>query len=834
MTRRQHPTTIAPSPAAHDADGPRAHLRGAHVRLPDERARLRAAVADRSRAPATCAPSRRRGRRRRHQHLRRARERRQQALRQPRPPRSPSSAATRACRSPSAAASPRRTSRRHPRQGAVGRRRLRHAQHGLAAEPARAGAPQRRGAARDPRVARDLPVDAADQARLRLQRLGVDLGRLQQHLHVLHRAEPARQGEGPPPRRHPERDPGCSSTTAPSRSPCSARTSTPTASSSATARRSASCCAPPARSRASSASASPARTRPPSPTTSSTRWPRRPPSCRSCTCRCSRAPTASSRRCAARTAASGSSASSTACASASRTPRSRTDIIVGFPGETEEDFEDTLRVVEQARFASAFTFQYSIREGTPAATMPDQVPKAVVQERYERLIALQERISLEENQTQVGRERRGAGRRRARARRMPRRTGSPAAPKTTGSCTSRCPPASRAAAPGRRRHRSSSPTPRRSTCSPTRPTARRCASAARAPATRGTARRRSRARVPAPSAEAGRARGGLARAADPPHRRVSSIGDAHRACCGRVVGATGTGKSALVARSRRGARARGATAPRSSTPTPCSSTAAWTSARPSCRWSERRGIPHHLLRRARRHRRGGGRLVSGCRARRDRRRSTTAAPMRSSSADRGCTCRACCSTSASRRTTTRCARDSRPSSTHAAPACCSRGSRQLDPVTAARVDPQQRAADRARARGARAGRDDARRGAARRAGAVARRHPHRRRRTSPRDAARAAPRRARRADVGGRAARRGRGAARAGPRDGVTARRAIGYAQALAQLAGEPDASRGDRRRRRRSPAATRAGRCRGSSATRASSGSIRIGCRDRRGRLAR
>lgn len=81
-----------------------------------------------------------------------------------------------------------------------------------------------------------------------------------------------------------------------------------------------------------------------------------------------------------------------------------TDIIVGFPGETDEDFEDTMRVVEQARFASAFTFQYSIREGTPAATMPDQVPKAVVQARYERLVALQERISVEENQAQVGRE----------------------------------------------------------------------------------------------------------------------------------------------------------------------------------------------------------------------------------------------------------------------------------------------------------------------------------------------------------------------------------------------------------------------------------------------
>ncbi len=80
-----------------------------------------------------------------------------------------------------------------------------------------------------------------------------------------------------------------------------------------------------------------------------------------------------------------------------------TDIIVGVPGETEEDFAETLRVVEQARFASAFTFQYSIREGTPAATMEDQVPKAIVQERYERLVALQDRISWEENQKMVGR-----------------------------------------------------------------------------------------------------------------------------------------------------------------------------------------------------------------------------------------------------------------------------------------------------------------------------------------------------------------------------------------------------------------------------------------------
>ncbi|MEF2976504.1 tRNA (N6-isopentenyl adenosine(37)-C2)-methylthiotransferase MiaB [Subtercola sp. YIM 133946] len=81
-----------------------------------------------------------------------------------------------------------------------------------------------------------------------------------------------------------------------------------------------------------------------------------------------------------------------------------TDIIVGFPGETEEDFQETLRVVEQARFATAFTFQYSIRPGTPAATMADQVPKEVVQERYERLVALQDRIAWEENEKIVGRQ----------------------------------------------------------------------------------------------------------------------------------------------------------------------------------------------------------------------------------------------------------------------------------------------------------------------------------------------------------------------------------------------------------------------------------------------
>jgi tRNA-2-methylthio-N6-dimethylallyladenosine synthase len=80
-----------------------------------------------------------------------------------------------------------------------------------------------------------------------------------------------------------------------------------------------------------------------------------------------------------------------------------TDIIVGFPGETEADFEQTLEVVRKARFASAFTFQYSKRPGTPAAEMDNQVPKEVVTARYKRLQILSDDLAWEENKTQVGR-----------------------------------------------------------------------------------------------------------------------------------------------------------------------------------------------------------------------------------------------------------------------------------------------------------------------------------------------------------------------------------------------------------------------------------------------
>ena len=80
-----------------------------------------------------------------------------------------------------------------------------------------------------------------------------------------------------------------------------------------------------------------------------------------------------------------------------------TDIIVGFPGETEDDFRATLDVVRTARFSGAFTFQYSKRPGTPAATLPDQIDPAVVKDRYQRLVAVADEVAWTENKAQVGR-----------------------------------------------------------------------------------------------------------------------------------------------------------------------------------------------------------------------------------------------------------------------------------------------------------------------------------------------------------------------------------------------------------------------------------------------
>lgn len=81
-----------------------------------------------------------------------------------------------------------------------------------------------------------------------------------------------------------------------------------------------------------------------------------------------------------------------------------TDIIVGFPGETEEDFEDTIEVVKHSKFDSAFTFLYSIREGTPAAKDKDQIPDDIKHTRFNRLLEVLKEISLERNQNLIGKE----------------------------------------------------------------------------------------------------------------------------------------------------------------------------------------------------------------------------------------------------------------------------------------------------------------------------------------------------------------------------------------------------------------------------------------------
>ena len=79
-----------------------------------------------------------------------------------------------------------------------------------------------------------------------------------------------------------------------------------------------------------------------------------------------------------------------------------TDIIVGFPGETEEDFLDTMEMVRKSKFSICYTYQYSKRPGTPAATLPDQLSKEVVQDRFERLLALANEVAWNENKLQIG------------------------------------------------------------------------------------------------------------------------------------------------------------------------------------------------------------------------------------------------------------------------------------------------------------------------------------------------------------------------------------------------------------------------------------------------
>ncbi|MCI8469058.1 MAG: tRNA (N6-isopentenyl adenosine(37)-C2)-methylthiotransferase MiaB [Eggerthellaceae bacterium] len=79
-----------------------------------------------------------------------------------------------------------------------------------------------------------------------------------------------------------------------------------------------------------------------------------------------------------------------------------TDLIVGFPGETEEDFLQTLSLVEEVGYSQVFTFIYSKREGTPAASMPDDTPREVIQERFDRLVEAVQRCAHDANQAELG------------------------------------------------------------------------------------------------------------------------------------------------------------------------------------------------------------------------------------------------------------------------------------------------------------------------------------------------------------------------------------------------------------------------------------------------
>ena len=661
---------------------------------------------------------RRRGRRRRDQHLRRARERRQQALRQPRPPRLASSASTRACRSPSAAAWRRRTrtpSSRRPRGSTSSSAPTTWARcRACSSAPATTARRSSRSSSRSrPSRRRCRPsATPATAAGCRSRSAATTPARSASCPRCA-----ARRRTAAPARSSPRSRP--SSTTAPSRSPCSARTSTPTASSSATASPSASCCAPPAQieglERIRFTSPHPAAftddvidAMAETPAV----MPQLHMPLQSGSDRILKAMRRSYR------STKFLGILERVRERRSRTPRSAPTSSSGFPGETEEDFQETLRVVEEARFATAFTFQYSIRPGTPAATMPDQVPKAVVQERYERLVALQDRISWEENQQ--GHRPRGRGARRQRRGQQGRRHPPPhrRAPRTAGSCTSRCRPAPRLPRPGDVVTVDGHRRPHRSTSSPTPPTAPRCASAAPAPATRGTARRPSPAASPPRRARRRRAAPGRSRSASRRSRARGPTGSARPTVPIYDVDDARTLNAACSVADR---RARPAPAsPRSRSTSPSGSPRDGSAGRDRQR-RRHAALPRHG------HRHGeAAASPSGAASRTtcstcstctdeatvawyqaqaravDRRHPSRAAPCRSSSAAPGSTSRASSSTSSFPAPTRRSARAARGRTRRARPRHALRAARGRRPGDRARASAPATAAARARARGARA------------------------------------------------------------------------------------------------------------------------------------
>ena len=91
------------------------------------------------------------------------------------------------------------------------------------------------------------------------------------------------------------------------------------------------------------------------------------------------------------------------CGMRCRTSRLRTSLIVGYPGETEAEFDALLRFVEEVTFDRVGVFTYSRETGTPAFDLPDQLAESVKEERYDRIMTLQQQVSLSRNQAQIGR-----------------------------------------------------------------------------------------------------------------------------------------------------------------------------------------------------------------------------------------------------------------------------------------------------------------------------------------------------------------------------------------------------------------------------------------------
>ena len=332
------------------------------------------------------------------QHLRRPRERRQQAVRQPQPPAAaqarPAGHADRGRRLPGPEGPGTRAA-----QGAVGRRRVRHAQHRIAAHLLERARHNKVAQVEIAEALQQFPSVAAERPRIRLLPLGFPSPSAATTA-APSASCPSLRGQGGRPqpgdilaevrvaggrrraRSHPAR---------PERQRLRRFLRRPGAAPRSRRLRQAAAGLRDA-STGWNACGSPRRIRPSSPTTSSRRWRRRRTSAPPCTCRCSPDPTGCCARCGGPTAPSAISASSTGSGRPCRTPPSPPTSSWASPVRPKRTSRPLWTWCGGPASPAAFTFQYSKRPGTPAAELDGQLPKAVVQERYERLVELQEDI----------------------------------------------------------------------------------------------------------------------------------------------------------------------------------------------------------------------------------------------------------------------------------------------------------------------------------------------------------------------------------------------------------------------------------------------------------